>query len=716
MTRPGAKLAPVVIAISLVGSACTLAPVQLKGERPLALRSTITASDGTLLARLYKENRAPVTLKRLPRVTVRAVLAAEDADFFEHPGYDLRAIARAALANLREGEIVQGGSTITQQYVKNTYFRNPPKSFKRKARELRLAIEVEKLYSKRQILEKYLNTVYFGQGAYGIKAAAETYFGHGVGSLTLAESALLAGLIKAPSTYDPRRHPKQALARRIYVLGRLVELGDISAKEGRAARREGLGLTPAPPRISTRQPYFVEAVRQELLADRRLGSTEGKRDHVLYEGGLRVETTIDLEMQALAEKAVGEVLDQPGDPEAAVVAIRPQTGEVLAMVGGRSWSDSQVNLALGATGGGSGRQPGSSFKPIVAATALEAGIPLSTRFESAPAVLDLGNGATWPVNNAEGADYGLLPLDEALIRSVNGVYARLALELGVGQIASIARLMGIRSRLPAFPSMALGASEVSVLDMATAYGTLANGGTAIEPTTVRSIRTASGETYGADQEVIEGALSPGNVYLLTNTLEEVIERGTGFQADIGRPAAGKTGTTDDYADAWFVGYTPQLVTAVWVGYPDGRIPMTSVHGIRVMGGTFPAQIWQTFMSTALEGEPVRDFTLPKGELVTVEIDPKSGLLAAPWCPGKTKTLLRQLVPTEQCPLPLPEPEPSPTAKPKEPKSTPSPGGGEEGDQEKKTGQNDDDKDAPDAKKEPPAPKPKGDKAGRPAKS
>jgi 1A family penicillin-binding protein len=671
--KRGAGIAPIVVAVALFPSSCTLGPVDLKHERPLALRSTITAADGTRLARLYKENRVPVRLDRLPKITVKSVLAAEDANFFTHPGYDLKAIARAAITNLREGEIVQGGSTITQQYVKNVYFRDPPKSFRRKARELRLAIEIEKLYSKREILERYLNTVYFGQGAYGIKAAAETYFGHGVGSLSLAESALIAGLIKAPSNYDPRRHPQMALARRSYVIDRLVELGDVSEKIGSAADSRSLGLSPTKP-ISTKEPYFVEAVRQELLSDRRLGNSESDRDRTLYEGGLRVETTINLRMQALAEKAVADVLNQPGDPEAAVVAIRPETGEILAMVGGRKWSESQVNLALGTEGGGSGRQPGSSFKTIVAAAALEAGIPLSTRFDSAPAVFDLGDGQTWPVGNSEGGDYGLMTLEEGLIRSVNGVYARLALEIGVGQIVSMARLMGITSHLPAYPSMALGASEVSVLDMATAYATLANGGTRIEPTTIRSIDTAEGEKFGPDQEVIEGALSPGNVYLLTRALEQVIQRGTGYQAQIGRPAAGKTGTTDDYADAWFVGYTPQLVTAVWVGYPDGRVPMTSVHGIRVMGGTFPALIWREFMSSALEDAPIKEFQLPEGELVTVEIDPDTGLLAAPWCPGKPKTMLRQLAPTETCPVPPPSPEPAPSPDkgPTDVKASPSP--------------------------------------------
>jgi membrane peptidoglycan carboxypeptidase len=369
------------------------------------------------------------------------------------------------------------------------------------------------------------------------------------------------------------------------------------------------------------------------------------------------------------------------------------------MVGGRDWGSSQVNLALGSAGGGSGRQPGSSFKPLAAAAAMEAGIKLDETYDSAPAVLDLGNGETWSVSNSEGTDYGELPLDEALVRSVNGVYARLAIDIGGGAIASQAQIMGVKTRLPSFPSIALGAMDVSVLDMASAYSTLANGGTAVEPTTIESVHTAEGEVYHPDQEVVPGALSAGNAYLLTRVMEDVIERGTGVAAAIGRPAAGKTGTTDDYADAWFVGFTPQLVTAVWVGYPEGRIPMTSVHGIRVMGGTFPAQIWQRFMAAAHAGLPVKDFTLPRQELVTVEIDPESGLLAAPWCPGKEKTMLRQLVPTEQCPIPPPpEPTPSPSPSPKKevedkkPSPSPSPEPSKNSDEEETT--DDDQKDEP----------------------
>ena len=660
---------------ALLATGCSLAPVDLGREKPLALRTTVTASDGTLLARLFKQNRVLVEYREIPPVLIDAVLAAEDSRFFEHPGYDFEAIARAALANLEEGEVVQGGSTITQQYVKNTFFRTPARNFQRKARELRLAIEVEKRYSKTEILERYLNTVYFGAGAYGIKAATQTYFRHGLGRMTLSEAALLAALIKSPAYYDPRTHRRNARGRRDYVLDRMAELRLAPGARVDAAKRRPLGVTAHPPRFSTKQPYFLEAVRQEVERDRRLGLNDRDRARAWWQGGLRVETTLDMRLQRFAETAIENVLDLPDDPAAALVAIRPQTGEIVAMVGGRDWSTSQVNLALGRAGGGSGRQPGSSFKPIVAATAMEGGIGLDTVYESEPGVFTLDDGSVWSPANYEGTNYGPMTVGEAMVKSVNGVFARLALDVGAGQIASQARLMGINSDLRAYPSIALGAEEVSVLDMATAYATLANQGTAIEPTTIEKITLPSGEVLQPDQEVVPGTVSPGNAYLLTRVLQEVIQRGTGVLAQLGRPAAGKTGTTDDYGDAWFVGYTPQLVTAVWVGYPNARIPMLNVHGFRVLGGTLPAIIWRNFMTRALAGEPPKEFAVPKSELVRVEIDPATGLLAAPWCPGVLKTMLRQVAPTEYCPAPpppSPSPLPTPSASP-----TPSDAGGGE---------------------------------------
>ena len=653
--------------MSVLAAGCSLEPVDLEAERTLALRTTVTAADGTMLARLFRENRELVDYEDIDPDVPNAVIAAEDERFFEHPGYDVRAIARAAIVNATEGRVLQGGSTITQQYVKNVFFRDPPKTFVRKARELRLAIEVERAYDKREILERYLNTVYLGAGAYGVKAAAETYFGRDVFSLSLHEAALLAALIKAPATYDPRDHPRRARNRRNYVLDRMVELEMIDLAEAGSAMAAPLGVLEDPPQIATRQPYFVEAVRQEILRDPRFGDSRDDRDRQIWRGGLEIETTLVPRLQRAARRAVDSVLNQPGDPEAALVAIRPSTGQIVAMIAGRDWNASQVNLALGKFGGGSGRQPGSSFKPIVASAALEAGISLDTRYAAAPATFTFENAPPWAVRNSEGTSSGFLPLDEAMIRSVNGVYARLGLQLGPGQVATQAELMGVRSELPIYPSIALGSAQVSVVDMATAYATLANYGTAIEPTTIRRITLPNGEVLKARQKVVESAVSPGNAFLLTRVLEQVLVRGTGVGARIGRPAAGKTGTTNNYADAWFVGYTPDLVAAVWVGYPQGAIPMTSVHGIRVAGGTFPAAIWRAFMTEALRNVPPRPFTLPRSELIVVEIDPVTGLLAAPWCPGERQKMLRQLAPTEYCPLP---PLPQPTV-PGTPAPTPS---------------------------------------------
>ncbi|MDQ3957257.1 MAG: PBP1A family penicillin-binding protein [Actinomycetota bacterium] len=658
-------------AVLLAG--CSLAPIDLEASRPLALRSTIKAADGSVLARFFKQNRKLVSLEEVPQSLVHAVLAAEDARFFDHPGFDVRAIARAALVNLSEGETVQGGSTITQQYVKNTFFARPARTLERKAKELRFAIEVERRYGKREILELYLNTVYFGSGAYGIGTAARSYFGHGVAELDASESALLAALIRAPALYDPRTHARRARARRNYVLRRMQELGWLTPERAQAARRRPLRVVAPRPPEEARFPYFVEAVRQEILGETRLGASEGERARALYKGGLVVQTTLDPEMQAAAERAVADVLDQPGDPDAALVAIAPSTGEIVAMVGGRDWSQSQVNLALGRKGGGSGRQAGSAFKPIAAAAALEAGIQFDARYESSAASFSFDDGSTWSPTNAEGGGSGLMPLDEALVRSVNGVYARLAVQLGPGPIVTQAEMMGVRSKLPVYPSIVLGTAQVSVLDMATAYATLANGGTMIEPTTIARIRTRDGNVLNPDQKVSPGALSPGNAYLITKVLEDVIARGTGTAAAIGRPAAGKTGTTNEYADAWFAGYTPDLVAVVWVGYPQGSIPMYDVHGVRVTGGSFPALIWRQFMSAALEGVPPTPFRVPRAELVRVEIDPSTGLLAAEWCPGKMKTMLRQLVPTQYCPAPTPTPLPEPSISPW-PEESPSPQG------------------------------------------
>ena len=646
------RWAGVVTAAFLLTTSCSLEPIDLEA-RPLALRTTVTAADGTRLARIYKPaaNRALVPIGRVPEHLREAVLAAEDARFFDHSGYDLRSIARAAVVNVSEGRVVQGGSTITQQYVKNTYFKRPGKTLERKARELRLAIELERQYSKREILGLYLNTVYMGEGAYGIKAAAETYFRAPVNKLTLPQAALLAAVIKAPALYDPREHTKRARDRRNYVIDRMRKLDMITPQAARRAKKAPLGLSPTPPKLSIKEPYFVEAVKREVLGDLRIGPTNAERADALYRGGMQIQTTLRPRVQRAAQSAVRTMLNRPGGPEGALVAIEPSTGRIVAMVGGRDWQRSQVNLALGTAGGGSGRQPGSAMKPIVAAAALETGMSIDTEYESSPAAFALPDGSTWTVRNAEGGGAGPVSVYDALVASVNGVFARLSLDIGPDTIATQAELMGVTAKLPIYPSIALGSAEVSVLDMASAYATLANGGTYVQPTTIERIRTTTGQVIAPEQEKIPGVVSRGNVYLLTKAMQDVIKRGTGRGAFIGRPAAGKTGTTNDYADAWFVGFTPDLVAAVWVGHPEGRISMPGVSG-----GSIPASIWRSFMLRALAGKAPADFDIPRSDIVTVEVDPVSGLLAAKWCKAEKRRFLDHFVPTTTCPPPDPSTE------------------------------------------------------------
>ncbi|MGH2811174.1 MAG: transglycosylase domain-containing protein [Actinomycetota bacterium] len=659
--------------LALGASACLRPPIiEPPAAKPLSARSRILAADGTLLATLFTENRVPVDLEDLPRSLIDAVVAAEDQRFWSHPGFDGKSIVRAAIANTRARKAIQGGSTITQQYMKNYYFPiDRPKTFQQKIREAELAWKLEQEHSKEELLEMYLNTVYFGSGAYGVRAAAEEYFGKPVEALTLAESALLAGLIRSPERANPRRQPEAAIVRRNHVLLRMKALGTLTAREASAASAGPL-LLANPPTRSIVEPHFVEYVKQSVLSDPAFGRDEEARANLLYRGGVDIYTSLDLRIQAAARRAVAETLDRPGDPEAAVVVLDPQTGKVVALIGGRDFSTSQVNLALGTRGGGSGRQPGSAFKAIVLAAAFEDGIRPSAVYSATPPTIRVSENETWRPNNYEGSGYGPMNLVRATALSVNAVFARLGMDVGPGRVRETAERMGITTPLSAHPSISLGTEEVSVLEMASAFGTLANYGVYMPSTPIVKVRMRGGDTTEPTGE-FRRALDPGVAWMVTDVMTNVLTSGTGRRAQIGRPAAGKTGTSQEHADAWFVGYTPELVAAVWVGHPSGRISMHNVHGVRVAGGTFPAMIWKRVMEDALAGKPVSLFELPESDLITVDIDPYSGLLWNPYCAGRqTVQVLKQLAPTYTCPSPPPAPpDPSPAASPT-PRSSPLP--------------------------------------------
>jgi penicillin-binding protein 1A len=670
----GRRLKIGVLILAFATTGCLPPPaVEEPSETPLSSRSRIFAADGTLLATLFVENREPIGFKEIPPIFIDAVVAAEDQRYWSHGGVDLKAIARAALRNLSAGQAVQGGSTITQQYVKNVYFPiERPRTFQQKLIEAQLAWRLEQRYSKEEILERYLNTVYFGDGAYGIKAASERFFAKPPQELTLTESALLAGVIRSPEADNPRRNEPRAQGRRNYVISRMRTLEMITPLQAEEAIASPLGLRDPPVQIA-REPHFVEYVKQAIAEDPTLGSDESERAALLYRGGIDVHTSLDPHLQEIARNAINRTLGRPGDPEAALVALDPKTGKVLAMVGGRDFEASQVNLALGRKGGGSGRQPGSAFKTFVLTAAIEDGIRPDAVYSSSPPSIRVSRTELWQPRNSEGRGYGPMSVETATIFSVNAVFARLGMDVGPGRVAGMAGRMGISADLAAHPSISLGSEEVSVLDMASGYGTLANYGIQVPPSPIVRIDLPGSDSLTSNRQP-SYAIDPGTAWLVTDILTKVIGEGTGTRAKIDRPAAGKTGTSQDFADAWFVGYTPDLVTAVWVGYPSGRVPMTNVHGTRVFGGTFPATIWRIFMEQALAGKPASIFDIPVSSLVEVEIDPATGLLAGPHCAGRqTVQMLKQLMPTHSCPAPPPSPtpEPSPEVSPT-PSSEPSP--------------------------------------------
>ena len=576
----------------------------------------VYASDGkTILAVLRgSQSRVLVQSDQISPYVKQAIVAIEDKRFYEHRGVDFRGMARAFWADIRHQGAVQGGSTITQQFVKNELTGNE-KSVTRKLKEAVLAHELESgahHWTKDRILTAYLNTIYFANGAYGIERAARTYFGHGAKKLTLPQAALLAGIPEDPSRYDPVAHPQAAKARRTMVLRQMLQQEIVTAKQFRAASQAPM---PKPQDVHLsgvvgQAPYFGEYVKAQLIS--HLGAKK------VFGGGLRVHTTIDLGLQKVARDAIDKWLPSTTGPQAALVAINPSNGAVLAMYGGRSFHASQFNLAVQGE-----RQPGSSFKPFVLATALKQGIAPQTTFVSKPISIFLGD-KYWPVNNYEGEYLGTIDLWHAIAASDNSVFAQLTKVVGPQNVVTTAHEMGITGHLDPVFSIGLGTQIVNPLEMARAYATFANGGYRIDgkvfgdlPRAITHIDTLEGDkvkTVYANAPLRKQVLSTSDDELLTQMLEGVVTSGTGKNAALpGYTVAGKTGTTENYGDAWFVGYTPQLVTAVWVGYPDKLTPMTSeYHGGPVAGGTYPALIWKSFMQAALKdiGAEPRGFPSP----------------------------------------------------------------------------------------------------------
>jgi penicillin-binding protein 1A len=561
--------------------------------------------------------------------------------------------------------VVQGGSTITQQLVRNLYVEvGHERVLERKVKEACLAIKVDRKYSKDRILEDYLNTVFFGRQAYGVEAAAQTFFSRRARNLTLEQAALLAGLPQAPSRFDPFRRPGAALARRDAVLRAMLANGDISREQyDTAVANKRLGLKAGKLYKRIRQPYFFDFVRRELV--REYG------EETVNSGGLRVYTTIVPRFQRAARKAITETLYLPTDPAAALVSINPANGAIRAMeavIPGKRRN--QFNLVSQAR-----RQAGSTFKTFVLTTAVEEGVnPQTTTYRSAPFRYQPDPYTEpWEVETY-GKDYaGYISIEHATLRSDNTVYAQLTLDLGPEKVASMAHLLGIRTNLSVeggayVPSMGLGAIAVSPLEMASAYATLAAQGVYSEPMAIRKVVFPGGkedEDAGWGKAKRRRVIPDGVAYTVTKILERNMLSGTGTGAYFGRTAAGKTGTTDDHADAWFCGYTPNLQTTVWVGYPQAEIPMENVHGISVAGGTFPATIWHLFMASALDLTPEAEWVLPRefpiwraferGQYALTYV-PQPAPPAAPPPPTETTT---EQTPTE-APPPLSPEEPIPT--------------------------------------------------------
>jgi penicillin-binding protein 1A len=572
------------------GSIDELQPVR-QGEN-----SIVYAADGSRLGYIQSdEARTSVPLSKIPQELQDATVAIEDERFYEHDGVDLEGVARAAFENIEAGEVKQGGSTITMQLVRNTYIENPERDLERKIKEAKLAEELEEQLTKEQILERYLNSASYGtvngRTAVGVEAAAQIYFSKPAKDLDLTESALLAGLPQAPSINNPLQNEAGALERRNEVLDSMADQGYISDAEAAEARDAEIEVDPTNRYSEIREPYFFDYVQQQLIEEYGVNTVR--------QGGLKVYTTIDPELQVAARDAIENHLYYSDDPSAAVVSIDPSNGYIRAMASSGGYGSSQFNLAAQGH-----RQPGSAFKTMALVTAVRRGIdPDSTYYTSQPLNLDDPEWGHWEVSTYSDSYAGSVSLHQATLASDNTVFAQLALDLGPESVADTAHDLGIETELDGLPAETLGGLRlgVSPLEITNAYGTLASGGMRNKPIAIRKVKFPDGHVDELGDPVRKRIFSDGVAYEVTQILKDNVEGGTGTAANTYcGDQAGKTGTTDDFNDAMFIGYTPTLATGVWVGYPDELRSMTSVHGISVAGGTFPAEIWHDFMSVALE--------------------------------------------------------------------------------------------------------------------
>lgn len=595
----------------------------LKNYKPSTV-TKIFSDEGDVIGEYFNEKREVISLDRVPSFLIQAFVAGEDARFFHHKGLDYLAILRALFRNIFSGEIVQGGSTITQQVVKSLLL-SPEKSYTRKIREAILAYKIEKYLTKEEILFLYLNQIYLGHGAYGVAIAAENYFGKNVEELNIAEAALLAGLPQAPSKYSPHQNPQQAKKRQIYILNRMVEEGFISSGEAIKAIQSPYLIKSKVKPFVEKAPHFVEHIRRYL--EEKYG-----RD-TLYKNGLQVFTTVDLNYQKTAQEALESGLkelekrqkfppaEMPLNLDGALICFDIETGYVKALVGGRDYKKSQFNRAIHAR-----RQTGSAFKPIIYASALDKGYTPSSIIVDAPIVFEWGD-QKWKPKNYEGRFSGPTTLRNALTHSINVVTVKIAQDIGVNYIRDYAKKLGITSTLYQELSMSLGSSSVSLFELTKAYAVFANQGRSFKPIFIKKILDRDGNLleenlplfYYEELPAEEQVISPQTAFLITYLMEGVVQHGTGWRArSLGRPVAGKTGTTDQFIDAWFIGYTPELITGVWVGFDDERS-----LGENETGSRAASPIWVAYMSKILKDKSKKDFFVPEG-VEFMKIDPKTG--------------------------------------------------------------------------------------------